>query len=361
MNFYTREIKLTESVSELHCTLVFNDVASARSQISELVESLKMVGAKLVEVELFGKSQYSEIAESLKSKMDTCECPVTHVLPLDEVSAPELAGMRVVSLIGANPIFKQTQKGSKTVSYQAGSDSYCRALGVTIDRNTPDLSLYTSENIEELEAALALCDMSFSDIVRTWFYNCKILDWYDDFNKGRTASFKQRKVFDGLLPASTGIGAPNPKGVPIQSAFIALKGGAKSGKVYEIESPLQCGAPKYGSSFSRAVEFDLGNGGKRIMVSGSASIDFVGNTVYFGDIKKQVALTMDVIGEILKSRGLSFKDTVSSVAYCMNPQYISAFVEWQKENGQIPYVPSYSTVCRGDLMFEVELEAARNS
>lgn len=356
---YTKEINLSTDVKELHSCLVFENFKDADSKVKELADFLKKQGANIIAIELFGKLKYAGLAESLKASMGAFECPVTHVLPLDETSLPELAGAHIISLIGTLPEFKTTKLGSKIVYYKAQKDEYCRALGVTIPKESESLSDYTFENLTELENALKVCGMDFSDIARTWFYNCNILEWYDDFNKGRTSFFNSRKVFDGLLPASTGIGSPNPKSLPIQSAFIAIKNGAKDGKVFEIESPLQCGAPKYGSSFARAVEFDMSHC-KRIMISGSASIDYVGNTVHFGDIKKQVALTMDVIGAILESRGLGFNDTVSSIVYCMNPKFIEAFEDWTKDNCKIAYVPSYSTVCRGDLMFEVELEACKN-
>lgn len=360
MQSFLREIKLSDDVRELHSSVVFESVEDARVLAGELARKLKSGGAKLAAVELFGKLAYADVLEDFKRDMGACDCPSTHVLPLDEVSKPELAGARIIALSGADPEFKRSESGSGLVSYKAGNDEYCRALGITIPTNSRPLKDYTMANIEEMEVLLGLCGMSFADVVRTWFYNRNILDWYADFNAGRTEFFNSRKVFEGLLPASTGIGSPNPAGVPIQSAFIALKGAAAQGRVFEIESPLQCGAPKYGSSFSRAVEFDMPTC-KRIMVSGSASIDFVGNTVHFGDIKKQVKLTMEVIGAILESRGLSFADTVSSVAYCMRPEYIEAFREWMADNCEIPCVPSYSTVCRSDLMFEVELEAYKNA
>lgn len=359
MRSFLREIKLSGDVSEIHSSIVFESVEDAQRRVDELAGMLKSSGAKLAAVELFGKVAYADVIENFKRNMGASDCPSTHVLPLDEFSQPELAGARIIALSGTSPEFKRNESGSRLVSYKAGADEYCRALGITIPTNSRQLKDYTIANIEEMEILLGLCGMSFADVVRTWFYNRDILDWYADFNAGRTSFFNSRKVFDGLLPASTGIGSPNPAGVPIQSAFIALRGAAAQGRVFEIESPLQCGAPKYGSSFSRAVEFDM-PACKRIMVSGSASIDFVGNTVHFGDIKKQVKLTMEVIGAILESRGLSFADTVSSVAYCMRPEYIEAFREWMADNCEIPCVPSYSTVCRSDLMFEVELEACKN-
>lgn len=359
MQSFTREINLSNEARELHSVVVFENIEDAEGQLTQLADYLKSKNAKLVAVELFGKLGYATVLESFKRSMEACACPLTHVLPLDELSAPELAGVRVISITGVTPEFKTSQAASKCVYYRVGNDEYCRGLGITIPTNSMPLNDYTFANLVEMEELLKLFGMDFSDLVRTWFYNKNILDWYSDFNAGRTAFFNSRKVFEHLLPASTGIGSPNPAKVPIQSAFIALKGAANRGKVFEIESPLQCGAPKYGSSFSRAVEFDMPNY-KRIMVSGSASIDFVGNTVHFGDIKKQVKLTMDVIAAILESRGLEFADTISSVAYCMHPEYIEAFREWMEQNCKIPYVPSYSTVCRSDLMFEVELEACRN-
>lgn len=359
MHSLTREINLSKDARELHSSIVFEDLEDAGAQFARLADYLKSRNAELVALELFGKLGYAEIAESFKRTMGACDCPLTHVLPLDELSEPELAGVRAISVVGVKPEFKTSQLGSKGVYYKVENDEYCRGLGIEIQTNSESLKDYTFANLEEMEELLKLYSMDFSDVVRTWFYNRNILEWYADFNEGRTSFFNSRKVFERLLPASTGIGSPNPAGVPIQSAFIALKGAAKHGEVFEIESPLQCGAPKYGSSFARAVEFDMPSY-KRIMVSGSASIDFVGNTAHFGDIKKQVKLTMDVIAAILEARGLDFADTLSSVAYCMRPEYIEAFREWMEQNCKIPYVPSYSTVCRSDLMFEVELEACRN-
>ena len=96
--------------------------------------------------------------------------------------------------------------------------------------------------------------MTFADVVRTWLYMDNILDWYDPFNCARDAFFKSRAVYDGLVPASTGIGSANLYGSAITACAIALKPRQPSAVTVEPIPALQCAALEYGSSFSRAVE-----------------------------------------------------------------------------------------------------------
>ena len=213
-----------------------------------------------------------------------------------------------------------------------------------------------------MKVLLESCGYKFTDIARTWFYNFELLDWYSEFNRARTEFFEKEGIFKALLPASTGTGAPNPAGAKIESGILAIKsdGSNRFWDVRELQSPLQCGAPEYGSSFSRAVEIDTEHS-RRIIISGTASIEPGGATAHLGDIEKQVDLTMCVIEGILKSRGMDFSDTIRAIAYCQRPEFYAAFKNWCcKRNLELPHCPSYSTVCRDDLLFEVELDAAKN-
>ena len=75
----------------------------------------------------------------------------------------------------------------------------------------------------DMDEALRLADMDFSHVLRTWFYNRDILAWYGDFNRVRTDFFQARRVLDGLVPASTGIGASNPFGSALIASLVAMK------------------------------------------------------------------------------------------------------------------------------------------
>ncbi|MBR4596970.1 MAG: hypothetical protein IKO42_01055 [Opitutales bacterium] len=355
-----KKIRLSEGAWEYHAPAVFSSLSEASQKLGALAKFLKGEGAQVVSIEAFAPQKYAAVLEEFKKLTGSAEAPTQHVLPLDEVSLPELAGAHVIAVKGADVEFKSTKNNSKAAIYKCGADEYCRVFGVCLPENGMGGAQYTKAVFKELEGVLRLGGFKFSDLARTWFYNRDILGWYSEFNKGRTEFFRENKVFDALLPASTGIGSPNPAGTRIQAGLIAVKDAPKNGKIFEIESPLQCGATKYGSSFARAIEMKF-NTYRRIMVSGTASIAPTGETLYFGDIARQVELTMRVIGAILKSRGMDFKDASRAVVYCMKPEYYEEFLKWQKLNAEIAHVPSYSTVCRSDLMFEVELDAFVNT
>ena len=142
------------------------------------------------------------------------------------------------------------------------------------------------ETWDTLEEGLKKADMRLNDLVRTWLYVDEILDWYGDFNKVRNNLFKKYKLFDGVVPASTGIGIKNAGELALVAGAYAVRPKDASVTVRSLPSPLQCPALEYGSSFSRAVE--IGSpAGRLLMVSGTASIEPCGETAHVGDIEGQ--------------------------------------------------------------------------
>lgn len=349
---------LNGNTSELHFTINFKNEKEAVSKFESLKKSLDAECSEIACAEIFGP-RWAQNA--LAISFPNAKFPVSAILPLDETSKPELAGARVCAVSGADVKFFESASGSRASTYSDGICDYCRSFGICVSPSIIDPETHTAANISEMKSLLLACGFKFTDIVRTWFYNDDILSWYDPFNRARTRIFKEEKIFENLLPASTGIGAPNPSGSLISSGFIAAKrkseGSARD--AFPLDSPLQCGATEYGSSFSRAVELDTERS-RRIFVSGSASIEPGGKTAHVGNIEAQVELTMQVIENILASRGLGFENVSSAVSYCLRPEYYAAFEKWLKARGNIAHVPSYSIVCRHDLLFEVELEASKN-
>lgn len=353
-----REILLDDGVAELHIPIIFGSREEAAIEFAGAAKTIESLGAQAVCAELFGPAWAGEEAGTVFSGI-----PVNHILPLDESATPALAGAHITALRGARAEFADCG-GFPAAVYEAGGIRYFRSFGITPGSADGDGYAETVGNLSAMKSALEKCGYKFTDIARTWFYNFRLLDWYDEFNRARTEFFRNEKIFDSLLPASTGIGAPNPAGAKIESGIFALKSSGKGGERWsarEVESPLQCGAPRYGSSFSRAVEIET-DFSRRVIISGTASIEPGGATAHVGDIEKQVELTMRVIGEILESRGMGFSDAVRAVVYCQKPEFYGEFRKWSAKSGaEIPHCPSFSTVCRGDLLFEVELDAAKNA
>ena len=202
--------------------------------------------------------------------------------------------------------------------------------------------------------------MQFTDTVRTWFYNDKILDWYDEFNEVRTSFFKKHDVFKKMVPASTGIGIPNHAGAALMAGLLGIKPKTDKISIHTVPSPLQCSARDYDSSFSRAVSIEL-PGITTTYISGTASIEPEGATVHVDDIEGQVDLTMRVVFAILESQGMNWSNIERSIAYFKEIEYVDAFLKYCKDNSiqDMPVTLTHADVCRDDLLFEIEADAVK--
>ena len=216
----------------------------------------------------------------------------------------------------------------------------------------------TQQVLSDIIAALGQAGMTFAHVYRTWFRNHDILGWYGDFNRVRTERYARLKVFDGLLPASTGIGADNPFGAALVAGLLAMDPVTPGVGAAMIESPLQDSPRKYGSAFSRAVEVNLGDH-RRVTISGTASIAPAGATVHIGDVPAQVDLTMEVVEAILHARGMGWADVTRALAYFRRPADVGAYKRWEAGHGvgPLPTIVGTHTVCRDDLLYEIEVDA----
>jgi enamine deaminase RidA (YjgF/YER057c/UK114 family) len=218
----------------------------------------------------------------------------------------------------------------------------------------------TAEVFQKIDKALNLVGMDFSHVVRTWLYINEILDWYDDFNVVRTEFFNRNRVFERLVPASTGVGVSNPESAALVTEVMAIKPLSDKIHIEKIGSPLQCPATDYKSSFSRAVEVSFSDY-RRLYISGTASIDGDGNTIFVGDVKKQIARTMEVVSAILESRQMNWQDVSRAIAYF--PDLSNAYLlEEYCKSMSIPDLPiaiAHGDICRDDLLFEIEVDVVK--
>ena len=117
----------------------------------------------------------------------------------------------------------------------------------------------------------------------------------------------------------------------------------------------------YGSAFSRGMRVDLGSF-VVLFISGTASIDDRGRTVYVSDLRAQVRRTFDNITALLASEGATWKDIVRTTCYLRDIERdYEAFneerTEFYKEQGLNPVPAStgiQAILCRPDLLVEIE-------
>jgi enamine deaminase RidA (YjgF/YER057c/UK114 family) len=220
-----------------------------------------------------------------------------------------------------------------------------------------------------LQKRLESAGFTLGNLVRTWFFNDHILDWYADFNRVRNAFFNEHNIFGTLVPASTGVGACNAARAALSLDALAIAPKRKSSgggmRIEAVASPLQCAAHDYKSAFSRAVECTstqtpAATGGSRhLLVSGTASIGPDGKTAHPGDLDAQIDLSLRVVGAILKSRGMDWRNTSRAILYFPKIEWMSRW-EARREALGLPPIPgifAHCDICRDDLLFEIEMDA----
>lgn len=327
--------------------------------LRRLAARLRDHNACLVGLMVFGSLAARPAVEA--ALHDALGAPAWPVLWVDGAGChgTALAGVQAFALEGG-PVEPILLNGRVVATrYMIGNTALCWVGGIVPDDIHATPGIQTTQAFAALEQALNTAGFAFGDLVRTWCYNHELLAWYDEFNRARSALYKQVAFRTGSLPASTGISAANPAGAALTLAGLALRP-VKPGHdgAREIGSPLQCPAPAYGSAFSRAVELRLGPA-RRVLVSGTASIEPGGATVWRNDVRHQIELTMRVVAAILESRELGWHDVTRAIAYFKSPGFVPVFDDWCREHGWTnpPCLRLHCDICRDDLLFEIELDA----
>jgi enamine deaminase RidA (YjgF/YER057c/UK114 family) len=314
--------------------------------------------AKLLSVMLYGGlAVRTEIERAMREALGAIDWPVTWV-DASSGARTTFAGFQAFA-VSDLPV-ERVRIGNRVVAsiFEDGTARHCLLGGLGPTATTLGRAAQTQQTLGNLEWALDLADFKLSDVVRTWFYNEDIVAWYGDFNRVRSGLYAQTSFRTGSLPASTGIGARNAAGAALTVAAWAMQPLDPTACAREVASPLQCPAPAYGSSFSRAMEVVSG-GCRRLFVSGTASILPDGRTAWLNDSAKQIGLTMEVVGAILRSRGMDYQDVTRATAYCKNLSFRSLFNTWceKHELRRFPVIVMQADVCRDDLLFEIEVDA----
>lgn len=324
-----------------------------------LGEQLSARAAEVAGLMVYGSvADMKSIALAMTEVLGERQWPVTWIEG-KSCDGAILAGVQAFAV--RNRPVSRVRLGPKVVGsvYAAGGLRHCLLGGLGPTDRSLGATAQVRQTLGNLEWALDLAGFELADVVRTWFYNDNILGWYDDFNRVRSAHYAGVEWRSGSPPASTGIGARNTAGAALEMGAWAMRplGGGRAAR--EIGSPLQCPAPAYGSAFSRAMEV-VATDSRHLLVSGTASIHPGGETAWTGNVAGQVELTMEVVAAILRSRGLAYSDVTRATAYYRDPRDQPVFAAWAGSRGleRMPVVHTHSVICRDDLLFEIEIDAA---
>lgn len=323
-----------------------------------LADTLKAADAAALKLMIYGPVDVAASAnDAMRAVFGSVKWPVTWVEGVACDRSP-IAGIQVFAFHGSN-VGRLTFGGRVVGSvFEDDGTRFCLLGGLVPDQTTGSRTDQTKRALDQMQEVLAQGGFDLGDVVRTWFFLDDLLAWYDTFNDVRTGAYSRTRFRAGFLPASTGVAGRNPAGAALTVGALAMQPLNSASRVQEVFSPLQCPAPTYGSSFSRAIEIESA-GGRRLFVSGTASIAPDGRTLHAGSVRAQIGLSMRVVAAILKSRRMSFADVTRATAYFKSTADTPAFVEWcdQHELRKLPVISTSCEICRPDLLFEVELDA----
>jgi enamine deaminase RidA (YjgF/YER057c/UK114 family) len=343
---------------EFHVTVRPLPNETPADTLGRLAAVLRAQEALIVRQEVFGTLKaHREVLQGMQKLLGEVNWPVTFVEGASCTAEP-LAGLHVLAVAGT-PVETIYWQGRPVG--RAFRDRWVRHVLLGDVRPTDtDLArpAQARRGFEHLESALGAAGLGFAQVARTWLFLDDILSWYGPLNTVRTEFFRERGVFDRLVPASTGVSGRNLAGAAMVAGAWAAEPLNGAFTMREVKSPRQCAATNYGSSFSRAVELGTPEL-RRLLISGTASIAPDGQSVCPDDMEAQIDLTMDVVRAILVSRGMDFTDGSRVTAYFKRASDARFFDAWRAKMGLAnwPVLYTVADICREELLFELEMDA----
>ena len=240
-----------------------------------------------------------------------------------------------------------------------GELSHCWTTGLTCPNAKTPYS-QTRGIFEEYDAFLRAQGMTLADnLIRTWFFVQNI----DANYRGLVTARKEFFAEHGLTPdthfiASTGIEgtSANPAAKILLDAYAIS--GARSDQIRFL-SALDHLSPThlYGVTFERGTSIAYRDR-KHILLSGTASINHQGKTLYADDLSRQIDRTVENVEALLKPAGATLKDMSVLITYVRNPDDQAIVWERIRERfGDIPMEVIVAPVCRPEWLVEVEGKA----
>ena len=352
------------------------DVDAARACYAELAELVASHAIEPIQEKIYGhidirRDVLAARATEFRARGLDAALPVTFIEG-GPAGGGRFAGVQLWGMSGAAPgvTSVRTVAGPRGFAGRLWTGPGFRMLyqpcvrGDHADGTMPDCpSGQARRMFANATADLATHGFTYPQVIRTWIYLARLLDWYGEFNHVRTAHHSavglggdaSRAVF----PASTGIqGTPGDA----ECCMDVLALDADSGDAFRVQPILgsrrQPPAYSYGSAFSRGLALEM-DGRKIVYVSGTASIDREGRSIHVGDPEAQTFETLLNIASLLEDQGGDLANICMATLFCKNREAYDAYrrVTQLLKAPTFPTIPVHADVCRGDLLVEIEAVA----
>lgn len=212
--------------------------------------------------------------------------------------------------------------------------------------------LDNSSNILRNES-MSICD----NCKRTWLYVNDIDNHYADVVNGRNDVFDREKLTDQThYIASTGIfGYTGKRGVNVMLDTYSIKGLKVEQTQYLYALSNLNRTSEYGVRFERGVAIKYGDR-THAFISGTASIDNMGNILYPNDIKKQTQRMWENVEALLAEVDMHLDEDVAMMTVYLRDMadYNIVKVLFEKRFPNRPKAIVLAPVCRPGWLIEME-------
>lgn len=212
--------------------------------------------------------------------------------------------------------------------------------------------LDNSSNILKNES-MSICD----NCKRTWLYVNDIDNHYADVVNGRNDVFDREKLTEQThYIASTGIfGYTGKRGVNVMLDTYSIKGLKVEQTQYLYALSNLNRTSEYGVRFERGVAIKYGDR-THAFISGTASIDNIGNILYPNDIKKQTQRMWENVEALLAEVDMHLDEDVAMMTVYLRDMadYNIVKVLFEKRFPNRPKAIVLAPVCRPGWLIEME-------
>jgi len=297
--------------------------------------------------------------------------------PLNQAAAlrasPLVNGQGAVSLVGQAPLGPaKVALWAYHVVDPAGPLATARE-GTTFALHRDGLSHYWTTNLVDTGARnsygqterllaryrteMATRGMSLAEhLVRTWFFVRDIDLNYCGLVEARRALFEECGLTaDTHYVASTGIGAENesPQALVLMDAWAIA--GLRPGQVRYLQAPDHLSPTHaYGVTFERATAIGYRRR-THVLVSGTASIDCLGEILHPGDVERQLDRALENVDALLGEVAAAGTDMSHWIVYLRDASDEPVVrARMRGRFGAVPMVVVRAPVCRPGWLVEVE-------
>ena len=274
--------------------------------------------------------------------------------PLSVIGQVPLDGTSISAMVWCRRGAVVTRMGDRM--YRVDSDGYseywfCGGTSACGDSHAQTVALLDelSDNLKSVGLTLE------DDCMRTWLFVRDIDFNYKGVVEGRNQVFDRHNLTaDTHFIASTGIeGRTENAASMVMLDAVAVTGSGVTAKYIHGTSHLNR-TSEYGVRFERGTVVEL-PAGKRVFISGTASIDNKGNILYEGDAARQTQRMLENVDVLLAEAGSSFADVGVMTVYLRNASDYGVVKNiFDKRFPDTPRVIVLAPVCRPGWLVEME-------